>query len=153
MGSTVRTSSAGLSLHLPATALRQGLLLAVVLLPSVACGVVFFPGSSFLETWPSARSAALGGATTALGDDADAGYWNPGALGFKRSLGLIGSYGDYEGSFAPPDYSAYAGMCYPLPRSPLHLGNVTIGANAIYQSNGRGPLLDTGNVTNGISGT
>ena len=44
-------------------------------------------GETFLLVWPTARSPALAGAMTALADESDAAYWNPGGLGFQKGLG------------------------------------------------------------------
>ncbi len=48
-------------------------------------------GGTALLLWPTARSVALGGAMTALADEADAEFWNPGGLGFQPGASLSGS--------------------------------------------------------------
>jgi hypothetical protein len=48
-------------------------------------------GGTALLLWPTARSVALGGAMTALADEPDAEFWNPGGLGFQPGASLSAS--------------------------------------------------------------
>ena len=48
-------------------------------------------GGTALMLWPTARSVALGGAMTALADEPDAEFWNPGGLGFQRGASAAAS--------------------------------------------------------------
>ena len=45
-------------------------------------------GGTALLLWPTARSVALGGAMTAMADEPDAEFWNPGGLGFQPGASL-----------------------------------------------------------------
>ncbi len=47
-----------------------------------------YAAADFLTIWPTSRGTSMSGAMTALADDPGADYWNPGGLGFQRSLGL-----------------------------------------------------------------
>ena len=48
-------------------------------------------GGATLMLWPTARSVALGGAMTALADEPDAEFWNPGGLGLQPGASFAAS--------------------------------------------------------------
>jgi hypothetical protein len=48
-------------------------------------------GGTALLLWPTARSVALGGAMTALADEPDAEFWNPGGLCFQHGASAAAS--------------------------------------------------------------
>ena len=52
-------------------------------------------GAAFLKIGTGARATALGGAYTALADDADAIYYNPGALGGIRRPELSATHAEH----------------------------------------------------------
>ena len=52
-------------------------------------------GAQFLKISPSARAAAMGGAYSALCDDAYAVYFNPGGLGFLREVETVATRNSY----------------------------------------------------------
>lgn len=62
----------------------------------------------FLKAGAGARAAALGGAYTALGDDASALYWNPAGLNRVEKRSLVLMRAGYVGSVTF-NYAAYAG--------------------------------------------
>jgi hypothetical protein len=62
--------------------------IGVVLLSGLCLGAGRRPGAVFLMIWPGSRPTALGGAFSAIADDASAAYYNPGGLGFQRSIVL-----------------------------------------------------------------
>ncbi len=91
------------------------------------------PGAVFLMIWPTARSTALAGAMTALADDADAAYWNPGGLGFQQSVGGCATFAEWLPGLYPGMYYYYGSGGLGLPVSDL---NVNIGMDAMYFTTG-----------------
>jgi hypothetical protein len=69
-----------------ASQVRQCIVGFIVVL--LSCPLVFGAGTTaanFLKIIPGARAAALGGAYTAMADDASAIYWNPAALSYVKT--------------------------------------------------------------------
>lgn len=64
-------------------------LIALLLLPGLAAEAGAQESASFLKIGAGARALGMGGAYTAIADDVNAMYWNPGGLGglSKRELG------------------------------------------------------------------
>ena len=72
--------------------LRMSLALVVALPAFVAAAGVGTTGAQFLKMGVGARPLAMGGAFSALPDDANAVNWNPGALGVIQKQGVTASY-------------------------------------------------------------
>lgn len=87
------------------------------------------PNSASLTIGAGARATGLGGAFTALADDATAGYWNPAGLG-QMNLYLYGAAMQYV--YLPNDafgsYLAYAFQLPTIGSFALSWTNVTIGS-------------------------
>jgi hypothetical protein len=110
-------------------------LLAAVLLASPALGA---ETAAFLDIGPGARAIGLGGAYTALADDADAVYWNPAGLARleKRNASLShaelnqGNRHDFL-SYAHPTSRAVLGAAFTY----LSYGQLT-GRDAMGRTTG-----------------
>jgi len=81
------------------------LALAVLVAGSLALGEGGFAGA-FLEYGPAPRSLAMGQAFSAVGDDAQAGYFNPAGLYQLNSQELILAHSQLYG--ARMEYIGYA---------------------------------------------
>jgi len=102
------------------------------------------PGAVFLMIWPSARSTSLGGAMTALADDADAAYWNPGGLGFQKGIsGTLTAtpFGWLPGLY-PGMYYSYGSAGYGLSNFPISQMNLNIGVNYTYITTGKTEVIN-----------
>jgi len=66
-------------------------------------------GVQFLNCWPTARSAALAGATTALADEPDVVSPNLGGLGFQKSFRFGGVFGQLLPTSSTGMYMGLAG--------------------------------------------
>ncbi|MBD3286709.1 hypothetical protein GF359_08895, partial [candidate division WOR-3 bacterium] len=99
------------------------------------------PGAVFLMIWPGSRPTALGGAYTAIADDASAAYYNPGGLGFQKDINMSLMHvnwlpGLYEGM-----YYEYLAVSSPFKK----IG--TFAFNGVYLTTGETPVTDAnGNV-------
>ena len=72
---------------------------AVILLIAIICFSTAFASedaAAFLDIKVGARAAAMGGAYTALVNDATGVYWNPGALGLLNRFQLVNSVLNYN---------------------------------------------------------
>lgn len=108
----------------------------------------------FLKIGPSARAIGMGGAFTAISNDASATYWNPaGMVEVTRTAILL------EGTYWPADIKLYfASMVFTLPFMPGSFG-VTARALAldpqpertIYLPDGTGKEFDAGDMSYGLS--
>jgi hypothetical protein len=93
----------------------RALLLAVLLAPAARAGET----ASFLELPIGARAVALGGAGTALADDATAFYWNPAGLAALERRDALFSHAEISestrldyGGFAAPALGGVAGGAF-----------------------------------------
>src|SRR5512137_2074364 len=75
-------------------------------------------GAGLLTVWPTPRATALAGALTALADEADASFFNPGGLGFQTTAKATVSAGEWLPGLWPGMCHAYAATVIPL-RRPL----------------------------------
>jgi hypothetical protein len=94
-------------------------IITIFLAVSVVNAAGEHPGATFLLIWPTARSTALAGAMTALVDEADAAYWNPGGLGFQRNFGATGTFCKYLTGLPPQGvdmYYAYGSAGIEIPK-------------------------------------
>jgi hypothetical protein len=114
----------------------SGHILLISLLALAAAGMAradeWELGAPFLTIWPSARAAALAGATTALTDGLDAAAWNPGSLGFLPGVEFSGTGGQWLPGFWPTMEKYDAGVSVALPRRTAHGLPVTLGLNTSY---------------------
>jgi len=98
--------------------------------------------ASFLDIPVGARPAALGGAYTALAEDAYSPVWNPAGVAFNDQLQLAGQHLSYLESI----HYEYAGVVIPF-RSNRQSGEVRHGMGASIQYLGTGDM--TGRDRNG----
>jgi len=87
------------------------------------------PGAVFLLIWPGARPTALGGAFSAIADDATACYYNQAGLAFMNSTIVSLQHANWLPGLHPDMYYEYAGVT----RS-FRMG--TFGFNVIYLTTG-----------------
>jgi hypothetical protein len=102
------------------------------------------PGAVFLMIWPSAKSTSLGGAMTALADDADAAYWNPGGLGFQKGIGwtLTGTPLGWLPGLYPGMFYSYGSAGYGFSNFPVSQMNLNVGVNYTYITTGRTEVIN-----------
>jgi len=94
------------------------------------------PGCVFLMIWPSARSTSMGGVMTAIADESDAAYWNPGGLGFQRSLGGTLTLANWLPGLYKGMYYAYLSTGFTPSWTPWQGASVNGGINITYLSTG-----------------
>lgn len=104
--------------------------IGVVLLSGVCFGAGRRPGAVFLMIWPGSRPTALGGAFTAIADDASAAYYNPGGLGFQRNIILSMMHVNWLPDLWPGMYYEYLAVAAPFKK----VG--TFAFNGIYLTTG-----------------
>ena len=103
------------------------------------------PSVTFLTIWPTARSAALGGAMTGLADDADAAFWNPGGLGFQKGWNFTGTFNKYLPGLAPEWvnwYYLYGSVGYSFPKLLRNKMILNIGINNTYLSTNKIEIIN-----------
>jgi hypothetical protein len=118
-----------------AISLLCGLCLTLPSFPSYASSGT--EGASFLDIPVGAGPAAMGGAYSALADDAYAPTWNPGGLGLLDSTQLSGQHVSYLDTL----HYEYFSAAVPLPRSSscAHLEDCpgsALGASVQYLGSG-----------------
>jgi hypothetical protein len=96
-------------------------------------------GAAFLDIPVGAGPAALGGAYTALANDAYAATWNPGGLGFTDSMQFSGQHLSYLDTL----HYEYLSFAMPLPRSSSCTGDDCPGSGI----GGSIQYLGTGDIT------
>lgn len=104
--------------------------------------------AGFLTIWPTPRSTGLAGAMTALADDADAAFFNPGGLGFNNGFTCVLSVtpSGWLPGLWPGMYYAYGSAGFGFEFSPGF--SLNAGTNISYLTTGvtdvineRGELL------------
>ncbi|MEO0114656.1 MAG: PorV/PorQ family protein [candidate division WOR-3 bacterium] len=105
-----------------------GLVIAVIFSAAFPAGEN--PGAVFLMIWPGSRPTALGGAFTAIADDATATYYNVGGLGFQNSGEITLQHANWLPGLYPGMYYEFLGAT----RSLREKG--TFGLNIIYLTTG-----------------
>jgi hypothetical protein len=80
--------------------------------------------------FPDARAVGLGGAFSAIADDAYATYYNPAGLAFQRSIDISHSYSDWLPDLYPGMKYKYSCMAIPI------TNRITIGLSVDYLSLG-----------------
>ncbi len=117
------------------------LLLAISLIALSSSAVIassFEAGAVFLLIYPGAKATSMGGAFSAVADDATATYYSVGSLGFKRNIEFTLIHSPWLRGLAPDMYYEFTGVVYPLPVG-------TLGADITYSTYG----LFTGNDESG----
>jgi len=94
------------------------------------------PGAVFLMIWPGSRPTALGGAFTAVADDATATYYNIGGLGFQNRGAITLQHANWLPGLYPGMYYEFLGAT----RSLRQKG--TLGFNIIYLTTGRTEVIN-----------
>jgi len=100
------------------------------------------PAVPFLWIWPTARSTGLAGAMVALADDPDAAYWNPGGLGFQRTLGGSQSYAQWLPGLYPGMYYAHGSYGFGLPATGAKHQRANVGINWTYLTTGETDVIN-----------
>ncbi len=94
------------------------------------------PGAVFLMIWPAARPTGLGGAFTALADDASSVYYNQGGMAFLDGTHATLMHSNWLPGLYPGMYYEYAGLTHQL----QDYGNV--GVNIIYLTTGETDVVN-----------
>lgn len=94
------------------------------------------PGAVFLMIWPAARPTGLGGAFTALADDASSVYYNQGGMAFLDGTHATLMHANWLPGLYPGMYYEYAGLTHRL----KDYGNV--GVNIIYLTTGETDVVN-----------
>ncbi|MBN2379222.1 PorV/PorQ family protein [candidate division WOR-3 bacterium] len=92
--------------------------------------------ASFLLIWPGSRPAALGGAFTAIADDASAALYNPAGLGFQKDMNLLLMHANWLPDLYPGMYFEYLAASASIPK----VG--TFAFNGVYLSTGECIVTD-----------
>ncbi len=109
------------------------------LLLAVLVGIAYpsqNPGAVFLMIWPAARPTALGGAFTALADDASTVYYNQGGMGFLEGTQATLMHANWLPGLYPGMYYEYAGVTHQLG------DRGTAGVNVIYLTTGETDVIN-----------
>ncbi len=104
--------------------------IGLVLLSGLCFGAGRRPGAVFLMIWPGSRPTALGGAFTAIADDASAAYYNPAGLGFQQNIIISGTHVNWLPELAPDMYYEYLAVSAPFSK----VG--TFAFNGVYLTTG-----------------
>ncbi len=94
--------------------IRRWKVWGVLLLTGVLWSDSFQAGGVFLLIFPGAKATAMGGAFSAVGDDATAAYYNPGAIAFFDHLEASLIHAQWLPSLAPDMSYDFLGLVYPL---------------------------------------
>ncbi len=94
------------------------------------------PGAVFLMIWPAARPTGLGGAFTALADDASSVYYNQGGMAFLKGTHATLMHSNWLPGLYPGMYYEYAGLTHELK------GYGSVGANIIYLTTGETDVVN-----------
>ncbi|MCX6843936.1 MAG: PorV/PorQ family protein [candidate division WOR-3 bacterium] len=94
------------------------------------------PGAVFLMIWPAARPTALGGAFTAIADDASSVYYNQGGMAFLEKTHATLMHCNWLPGLYQGMYYEYAGLTHQLP------GYGSVGANIVYLTTGETDVVN-----------
>ncbi len=94
------------------------------------------PGAVFLMIWPAARPTAMGGAFTAIADDASAIYYNQGGLGFLEGTHATLMHANWLPGLYEGMYYEYAGVTHHLK------GRGSVGGNVVYLTTGETDVIN-----------
>lgn len=89
------------------------------------------PGAVFLMIWPGSRPTSLGGAFTAIADDALATYYNPAGLAFIDSTDIALMHCNWLPGLWPDMYYEFLGISRPIKN------RGSIGISVIYLTTGK----------------
>jgi len=101
------------------------LIVICIIIPGTISASAFEAGVPFLMIYPGARATAMGGAFSAIADDATASYYNPAALANFEYIEFTLIHTPWLRGLAPDMYYEYTGFVYPL-----KVG--TIGGHVIF---------------------
>ncbi len=110
--------------------------IGLMLLSGLCIGAGRRPGAVFLYIWPGSRPTALGGAFSAIADDASAAYYNPAGLGFQRNIVVSGTHVNWLPELADDMYYEYLAVSAPFDK----VG--TFAFNGIYLTTGETVVQD-----------
>jgi hypothetical protein len=101
------------------------------------------PGAVFLMIWPGARPTGLGGAFSAVADDASANYYNPGGLAFINSTVATLQHSNWLPGLYAGMYYEYMGFGHSIK------DKGTVGFDVIYLSTGKTEVTGVGGINYG----
>lgn len=113
--------------------LRSGLIvrvLCLVMIVAAVAGAGQNPGAVFLMIWPAARPTSLGGAFTAIADDASTVFYNPGGMAFLPRTNATLMHCNWLPGLYPGMYYEYAGVTHSLG------SRGSVGGNVVYLTTG-----------------
>ncbi|MEO0212082.1 MAG: PorV/PorQ family protein [candidate division WOR-3 bacterium] len=105
------------------------------LLVGMALADAFTPGAVMLMIFPGAKGVSMGGAFSAIADDATAIYYNVGGLGFFRNMEVHFTHAPWLRTIVPDAYYEYFSAVFPT-----RMGN--FGASLTYLTPGEVEVYD-----------
>lgn len=117
---------------------KKALWLALAAVVGIA-GASQNPGAVFLMIWPAARPTALGGAFTAIADDASTCYYNPGGMAFLEGTNATLMHCNWLPGLYQGMYYEYAGLTHNIK------GKGNVGGNVIYLTTGETDVINERN--------
>ncbi len=135
-------------MHTRRTAAYAILLLFILTTTLLRATDYYGQAGAFLRYSPSARALAMGRAYTAIGQDANAIHWNPGALAQLRQTGLS-VVGTQASLFGLSKYSSLSvGVPFEIIESPVFqsMKNVTLGLSVLNLTSDITEADDYGNL-------
>ncbi len=122
---------------------RKGISILALLGSLVYAQEVKSPGAVFLMIWPGSRPTSLGGAFTAIANDALATYYNPAGLGFMDSTDISLMHCNWLPGLWKDMYYEFLGIARPIEK------RGTIGFSVIYLTTGKTPVTNSQGVNLG----
>ncbi|MCX7785753.1 MAG: PorV/PorQ family protein [candidate division WOR-3 bacterium] len=113
----------------------KDLLLLLLICPIITTASEY-PGAVFLMIYPGARAVGMGGAFTAIADDALATYYNPAGLGFQKSIDFSYNICDWLPGLYPGMYYEYIGLSVPVYKG------LTFAFSRTYLNTGKTEVID-----------
>jgi len=111
------------------------LIAASVFISGIALADAFTPGAVMLMIFPGAKGVSMGGAFSAIADDATAIYYNVGGLGFFRNMEVQFTHAPWLRTIVPDAYYEYFSAVFPS-----RVGN--FGAAVTYLTPGEVEVYD-----------
>lgn len=103
---------------------------------TLAAGAGQNPGAVFLMIWPAARPTAMGGAFTAIADDASAIYYNPGGMAFLERTHATLMHSNWLPGLYQGMYYEYGAVAHQFQE------RGTAGLNVIYLTTGETEVIN-----------